>query len=153
MNAQELLRELRYVQKKHENDKLDTFQTSISSMARDCIAVVEELSAENAALTAAKAELEQKVADAKAVLKQFEEDCEKCETDIFIENRTLEKQLAAEKREKEAAVSALNEFCKGCEWEHGGMICSNCGYEKCRIINKWRGVPAVPDGAEGEGAK
>lgn len=35
--------ELRYVIKKHENDKLTTFQTDISSMARDCLREIERL--------------------------------------------------------------------------------------------------------------
>jgi hypothetical protein len=49
MDKDTLLRELRYEQKKHENDKLSTFQTSISAMLRDCIAVVEELASALAA--------------------------------------------------------------------------------------------------------
>jgi len=40
MNMQKvkrIKRELLYVIKKHENDKLQTFETSISGMAKDCL--------------------------------------------------------------------------------------------------------------------
>ena len=52
MTSKDLLRELRYVQNKHKDDKLQTFQTNISAMARDCMEVVEKQVDEITRLTA-----------------------------------------------------------------------------------------------------
>lgn len=46
MDTCEVLRNLRAVQKKHENDKLFTFQTDIAGMARDCADCIEFLQAQ-----------------------------------------------------------------------------------------------------------
>jgi hypothetical protein len=46
MNADEIVRALRCVQEKHKNDRLLTFQTDVSAMARDAADMIESLQAE-----------------------------------------------------------------------------------------------------------
>lgn len=46
MNADEIVIALRYVQEKHKNDRLLTFQTDVSAMARDAADMIESLQAE-----------------------------------------------------------------------------------------------------------
>ena len=43
MDSIEIVRELRNIQKKHENDFLHTFDTDISGMAQDCANHIEKL--------------------------------------------------------------------------------------------------------------
>ena len=49
MNADEVVRALRCVQENHRNDRLLTFQTDVSAMARDAADMIESLQAELAA--------------------------------------------------------------------------------------------------------
>jgi len=52
MDAEKMIRELRVVQKKHKEDKLDTFEITISAMAKDSADMIESLVAErDAAVT------------------------------------------------------------------------------------------------------
>ena len=46
MNADEIVRALRCVQEKHRNDRLLTFQTDVSAMARDAADMIESLQAQ-----------------------------------------------------------------------------------------------------------
>ena len=46
MNADEIVRALRCVQEKHRNDRLLTFQTDVSAMARDAAEMIESLQAQ-----------------------------------------------------------------------------------------------------------
>lgn len=52
MNADEIVRALRCVQEKHRNDRLLTFQTDVSAMARDAADMIESLQSQ---LTASQA--------------------------------------------------------------------------------------------------
>ena len=45
MNADEIVRALRCVQEKHRNDRLQTFQTDVSAMARDAADMIESMQA------------------------------------------------------------------------------------------------------------
>lgn len=49
-NVEDLLRELKYVAKKYENEKLCTFEVSRKRMAEDCIKGITFLQTENAEL-------------------------------------------------------------------------------------------------------
>ena len=64
MNIDEIVRNLKYEQKKHENDRVDTFQTNISVMCKDCADCIEELKSR-----AEKAEIELKNARNELCLK------------------------------------------------------------------------------------
>lgn len=65
MNTDEVLRNLRAVQKKHENDKLFTFQTDIAGMARDCANCIESLQAQ-----LAEAKLKEVITDMKVMARR-----------------------------------------------------------------------------------
>ncbi|MEN6511169.1 MAG: hypothetical protein ABFD00_04980, partial [Chloroherpetonaceae bacterium] len=66
-----MVRELRYEQKKHKNDKLDTFSTDVSAMARDAADMIESQYSEIV-------ELKQIAAEHDAMAMAIRDTCEHC---------------------------------------------------------------------------
>ena len=82
MNADEIVKALRCVQEKHRNDRLLTFQTDVSAMARDAADMIESLQAQH-----------------KQAALNYQQKCR----DVV----ELESQLSASQRREKAAVEDL----------------------------------------------
>ena len=123
MNADEIVRALRCVQEKHRNDRLLTFQTDISAMARDAAELIESLQAQH-----------------KQAALNYQQKCR----DVV----ELEAQLSASQRREKAAVECLNvlEPCDFCKHYDENCICARpLDYGNCF---EWRGQQDEQEGAE-----
>jgi hypothetical protein len=121
----------------------DPFFQCSKGAANRLLDAIDRLSAENAALTAANSTLESDKYNAEMNLS------------------LLTEQVAAEKRRADAAIadlarmSDLAGLCFGCKCDGGEE--DGCQHpeqhKRCEEYHHytWRGVPAAPDGAEGEG--
>ena len=104
MNADEIVRALRCVQEKHRNDRLLTFQTDVSAMARDAADMIESLQAQH-----------------KQAVLNYQQKCR----DVV----ELEAQLSATQRR---AQDARNELCIKCGRYHEAHkgACDGCRWKE-----------------------
>jgi hypothetical protein len=126
MNADEIVRALRCVQEKHRNDRLLTFQTDVSAMARDAADMIESLQAQLAEYDEIAAEYG---IDGKTMLTLA-----KSQLKTAQDNVELMEQLEESQRRADAAVEDLRKL--DCREPFGGKHCthkSEC-YEENRKI-------------------
>ena len=131
MDAEQIIRNLRYTQKKHEHDTLLTLQTDISAMARDSADCIETLQVQ--------------LAEKEKERQRWQDDFNQLNEGVLKRIAELEAQLDESQREKQAAVEQIEQQMifdaqKGCE---PCEICSNADKTPCEECNpKWRGLQA-----------
>lgn len=106
-NADEIVRGLRYTQKKYENKRLFTGETDVSAMARDAADLIESQQSRIA-------ELEKQLSAKEAVNQAYSATVSLMEidkSDAIQRAESAEKQLAESRRETRAAVEDLSGIC------------------------------------------